>query len=205
MNLTILIFYSMKDRIFRFSRNQSSIINKKKPYDHNHTVFFAPQVGLEPTTLRLTAECSAIELLRNNGIRRRPTLPGRFQPSTIGAERLNFCVRYGNRWFPLAIVTGKFTLARLQNCTVLTQLTFFRSSYRPISIGKLPHCCAFTADLSPHRLWGVSRIATWNLLLEVGFTLRCLQRLSTPHFASQLCRWHDNCCTRDVSTPVLSY
>src|SRR6266403_2851434 len=26
----------------------------------------APQVGLEPTTLRLTAECSAIELLRNN-------------------------------------------------------------------------------------------------------------------------------------------
>jgi hypothetical protein len=24
----------------------------------------APQVGLEPTTLRLTAECSAIELLR---------------------------------------------------------------------------------------------------------------------------------------------
>ena len=29
-------------------------------------VFLAPQVGLEPTTLRLTAECSAIELLRNS-------------------------------------------------------------------------------------------------------------------------------------------
>jgi hypothetical protein len=29
------------------------------------TVFMAPEVGLEPTTLRLTAECSAIELLRN--------------------------------------------------------------------------------------------------------------------------------------------
>src|SRR5215207_11269348 len=27
--------------------------------------YLAPQVGLEPTTLRLTAECSAIELLRN--------------------------------------------------------------------------------------------------------------------------------------------
>ena len=27
--------------------------------------WMAPQVGLEPTTLRLTAECSAIELLRN--------------------------------------------------------------------------------------------------------------------------------------------
>ena len=79
------------------------------------------------------------------------------------------------------------------------------SSSRPISIGKLPHCCAFTADLSPDRLSGVFCIAAWNLLLEVGFTLRCLQRLSAPHFASQLCRWHDNCCTRDASTPVLSY
>ena len=65
----------------------------------------APQVGLEPTTLRLTAECSAIELLRNK-FRRRPTLPGRVQPSTIGAEGLNFCVRNGNRWDPFAIVTG---------------------------------------------------------------------------------------------------
>src|ERR1035438_3082528 len=28
-------------------------------------IYLAPQVGLEPTTLRLTAECSAIELLRS--------------------------------------------------------------------------------------------------------------------------------------------
>ena len=40
------------------------------------------------------------------GIRRRPTLPGRFQPSTISVLRLNFCVRDGNRWIPQAIVTG---------------------------------------------------------------------------------------------------
>ena len=39
-------------------------------------------------------------------IRRRPTLPGRFQPSTISVLRLNFCVRDGNRWVPQAIVTG---------------------------------------------------------------------------------------------------
>ena len=44
------------------------------------------------------------------GIRRRPTLPGRCQPSTISAERLNFCVRYGNRWDPLAITTGNCIL-----------------------------------------------------------------------------------------------
>ena len=41
-----------------------------------------------------------------HGIRQRPTLPSRLQPSTIGAERLNFCVRHGNRWIPFAIVTG---------------------------------------------------------------------------------------------------
>ena len=29
-------------------------------------LMLAPQVGLEPTTLRLTAGCSAIELLRSN-------------------------------------------------------------------------------------------------------------------------------------------
>src|SRR5215472_17218988 len=33
----------------------------------------APEVGLEPTTLRLTAECSAIELLRSVRKRVRPT------------------------------------------------------------------------------------------------------------------------------------
>ena len=82
----------------------------------------------------------------------------------------------------------------------------FRSSPRPISISKLPHYCAFTADLSTlSSLRGLTRFRDGNLLLEVGFTLRCLQRLSAPHFASQLCRWHDNCCTRDASTPVLSY
>ena len=30
------------------------------------SLILAPQVGLEPTTLRLTAECSAIELLRSD-------------------------------------------------------------------------------------------------------------------------------------------
>ena len=47
--------------------------------------------------------CILIQKIKNQ---RRPTLPGRFQPSTIGAEGLNFCVRYGNRCDPFAIVTG---------------------------------------------------------------------------------------------------
>jgi hypothetical protein len=61
--------------IFRISQ---SLQPPKQPLDQNKEdhllgglynllflmVFMAPEVGLEPTTLRLTAECSAIELLR---------------------------------------------------------------------------------------------------------------------------------------------
>ena len=35
----------------------------------------------------------------------RPTLPRRYHLSTISAEGLNFCVRYGNRCDPFAIAT----------------------------------------------------------------------------------------------------
>ena len=106
----------------------------------------APQEGLEPTTLRLTAECSAIELLRLI-IRRRPTLPGRVQPSTIGAEGLNFCVRYGNRWDPFAIVTG--------NCIVFRGL---RSAFAhrtcpryPLFLWRLPLLTAFASAFRAAR------------------------------------------------------
>ena len=34
-----------------------------------------------------------------------PTLPERLRPSTIGVKRLNFCVRNGYRWIPLAFAT----------------------------------------------------------------------------------------------------
>ena len=78
------------------------------------------------------------------GIRQRPTLPGRLQPSTIGAERLNFCVRYGNRWIPFAVATGIVQGLYPENRTSssLTSrssyfLMVFGSSPRPISIIKL--------------------------------------------------------------------
>ena len=81
-----------------------------------------------------------------------------------------------------------------------------RSSPRPISISKLPCYHAFTADLSTlSSARGLTSLRYGSLLLEVGFTLRCLQRLSRPYFASLLCRWHDNSCTSGTFTPVLSY
>ena len=175
-----------------------------------------------------------------NGIRQRPTLPARLQASTLGAERLNFCVRYGNRWIPFAIVTGILSglrasslfpgpphaprfllLARTLKTAHPDLLHLVKPSLLPsgLFLSLLPldqvldrlvspssmRCRTSTGDLSPGSLPGVLLLSNGTLLLEVGFTLRCLQRLSLPHFASQLCRWHDNCCTRDASTPVLSY
>ena len=35
--------------------------------------------------------------------------------------------------------------------------------------------------------------------LEGGFLLRCLQQLSRPHLATQLCHWRDNWITRGTS------
>ena len=65
---------------------------------------------------------------------------------------------------------------------------------------------ASSADLSTLlSSRGLTSLRCGNLYLEVGFTLRCLQRLSHPHFASLLCRWHDNSFTSDASIPVLSY
>ena len=43
-------------------------------------------------------------------IRRRPTLPGRLHPSTIGAGGLNFRVRNGNGCDPTAIATETFSV-----------------------------------------------------------------------------------------------
>ena len=44
-----------------------------------------------------------------------------------------------------------------------------------------------------------------NTRFEVGFPLRCFQRLSRPYIAMQHCRWRDNCSTRGTFIPVLSY
>ena len=69
------------------------------------------------------------------------------------------------------------------------------------SVSSTP-CGASTADLST---WWSSTALIARPGFEVGFPLRCFQRLSCPDLATQLCRWHDNWSTRGPSTPVLSY
>ena len=74
------------------------------------------------------------------GIRQRPTLPGRLQPSTIGAERLNFCVRYGNRWIPFAIVTG-ILLGSVQSAFFLVSAASICN--HSFLLGEPPHSLRF--------------------------------------------------------------
>ena len=68
-------------------------------------------------------------------------LPGRFQPSTFDVWGLNYCVRDGNRWIPLAITTGLFNWGLYpQNFNRRISLTLgllLKSSPRHISIGPL--------------------------------------------------------------------
>ena len=81
----------------------------------------APPVGLEPTTPRLTAACSTIELRRNisgpNSVELRPVLalpifPGRRQPSIVGRNELNYRVRNGNGWTLILINTNYLILKK---------------------------------------------------------------------------------------------
>ena len=102
-----------------------------------------------------------------------------------------------------------------RNCTLKTKQrrgkarglpAKYRSSPRVISTSRL------NTLLRLHR-WPINEVVFFDpysimdgrSYLRGSFTLRCLQRLSRPDVATQLCRWHDNWCTRGLSIPVLSY
>ena len=77
---------------------------------------------------------------------------------------------------------------------------------RPISTAQLHTLPRF--HLQPINVVvfdGSVGIAPGSAHLEVGFPLRCIQRLSRPYIAMLHCRWRDNSSTRGTFTPVLSY
>ena len=236
--------------------------------------FVAPQVGLEPTPLRLTAGCSDIELLRNIGGKLALSLlesgddllsravssqvpstlkgltsvfgmgtggtPSLLSPEMVSLPGLQVskrlpkvtCIlplRYFSRFalrrfrrFPrfsrrsllLRAACSFVSYSYRSACRTLTtahfevpSFSFFlpwspKTSARPISNDNLHALPRF--QRRPIYLL-VFQGSHGNLILVVGFTLRCFQRLSRPYFASQLCPWQDNCCTSGTSTPVLSY
>ena len=64
------------------------------------------------------------------------------------------------------------------------------------------HYCTYTPGLST---WWSTTTLIGNTSFEVGFTLRCFQRLSRPHIATQRCSWQNNWYTSGAFNSVLSY
>ena len=132
-------------------------------------------------------------------MRRRSTLPGRYQPSTIDVLRLNFCVRNGNRWNPQAIATAKgeqvfvgrvlwcglcgsrraraptHTLTTVQEGRIISALVLdidkFQAFDRLVSSSSIRYRTS-TDDLSPCSLQGVSHACAPGI-----FFLRWVSRL----------------------------
>ncbi len=139
--------------------------------------------------------------------------------STISAEKFNGRVRDGIGFWLLAQATGpaknmasKIGL-RFQSPPVRQGICVRSWSVadidhendqadRAISTGKLSTLLHLhTRPINVvvfHGSQGISRF-------EVGFPLRCIQRLSRPYIATLHCGWRHNRSTRGTSTPVLSY
>ena len=113
-------------------------------------------------------------LLLLYGFRQRPTLPGRVQPSTIGAEGLNFCVRYGNRWDPFAIITG--------NCELFStnSLRYLQQCYATISCLICQYFSLKVLD-KPHSYHCLPRTLTTAQLFDLNFL--AFSPISLPDFA----------------------
>ena len=86
------------------------------------------------------------------------------------------------------------------------RILFEKQDARAISTGQLHASRRFhLRPINEVVYLGPSGLASGRTYLKAGFPLRCFQRLSLPHLATLLCRWHDNRSTSGVSIPVLSY
>jgi hypothetical protein len=140
----------------------------------------------------------------------RPTLPGAPAPSTIGAGGLNFRVRNGNGWFPSAITTRQDTVFGYTFKIGYGIVCIHSASEEKPSTDSYPSAQRITAltprtDLPRHLQGVLLPRGDGKSHLEGGFALRCFQRLSRPHLATQRCIWRHNWYTSGASIPVLSY
>ena len=113
------------------------------------------------------------------GSRQLPTLPSRSQLSTISVWRLNFCVRYGYRWCPPAIVTGNFPSGR--SPSLLVRFASLSSlSLRVLSARLAPPPRTFkTAQVRVDQQTSHSSSSSLDQALD-----RLVSASSTPHSAS---------------------
>ena len=95
--------------------------------------------------------------------------------------------------------------SRLPVFLVRLERTWITRAIKPIErlvLVSSTRCRAYTSSLST---WSSSTALIGSTRFEVGFPLRCLQRLSRPYIATLHCGWRHNSSTRGTSIPVLSY
>src|SRR5271154_2452227 len=135
--------------------------------------------------------------------------------STIGAEDFDGRVRDGIGYRLLAMTTRPakngtmkqadflFVIARArQRAQMSIDVMRDDQAIRAISTGKLNALPRLhTRPINVVVYYG----SQGRTRFEVGFPLRCLQRLSRPYIATLHCGWRHNSSTRGTSIPVLSY
>ncbi len=110
---------------------------------------------------------------------------------------------------PPKLVFGFMESHTVNVCKTLRNYINYDQASRPISTSKLntlPCVHTWPINLVVYEGSSVPVSPPGGIsYLEVGFPLRCFQRLSLPNVAIQLCRWRDNWDTMGLSIPVLSY
>ncbi len=126
---------------------------------------------------------------------RNPTIQSRF-----------YLLDFAKRLYP-TYKDSSFSIFSISSLDSLSKAYLYGQASRSISTGKLHALLHF--HIPPIYVVVFNRpLGDFCLVrshLEVGFPLRCFQRLSVPYLATRLCHWRDNRSTRGMSTPVLSY
>ncbi len=146
--------------------------------------------------------------------------------STIGAGAFNGRVRDGIGFRHSAIATRPAKDRRahiLKSCRVALRayarkvVRLFGKAYDPDKWASINENDQANRTISTNKLHALLRFHTWPInvvvfhgsqgrnCFEVGFPLRCIQRLSRPHIATLHCDWRHNRSTGGAFIPVLSY
>ena len=124
----------------------------------------------------------------------------------LSYTRINFRVNTLKTAYHLKLTfRQRYSLATASIISVAQIHHLSWSSPRPISIDKLNTLLHLHLRPINQVVFLGSYPYGGKSYLEVGFALRCFQRLSIPYIATQPCPWQNNWYTRGTSIPVLSY
>ena len=160
------------DVLTAWPRSRILIFSKLKSASNWLTDFRTPRVGFEPTTLRLTAECSTAELSRTTFI-------------IINTLHI-FCKCFFHFLCTLK-TTYKFKSLLHPFFLTLSYLLGYALD-RLVTVSSMHYCTSTSALSTLSSSRGLTTCVGISHL-EGGFTLRCLQRLSLPGLATLLCLW----------------